>query len=300
MKKNIIIVTGGAGFVGTNLIKNLLKFKKYKIISIDNYSTGKKVNQINDPRVKYIKSDTKKISQILKKEKSKIDCVFHFGEFARIFQSFLKLEECLESNLNGTKCVINFCLENKIKLIYSATSATLGNNGQDKNLSPYAFIKATNLEYLENLKKWFNFKYEVIYFYNVYGPHQICKGDMATVIGIFQEQYLKNQNLTVVKPGSQSRKFTYIDDTIKICLEAWKKDKNRHYSISAKESYKIIEVAKMFSSKIIFIPKRSGERYNSAIVNKNLKNKIYNKIGKTKLVDYIKKFKTTVKSENLN
>ena len=188
--KKKIIITGGAGFVGTNLIKFFLAKTKYNIISIDNYSSGKKTNHIISPRVKYIKDKTTNISQLIKNPKS-INSVFHFGEFARIYQSFLKMNECIDSNSIGTHAVFNFCLKNRIRLIYSATSASLGNRGDDKNLSPYAFSKSKNLELLENLKKWFNFKYEVVYFYNVYGPHQICKGQMSTVIGIFEDHYKK-------------------------------------------------------------------------------------------------------------
>ncbi len=153
MKKNNIVITGGAGFVGTNLIQLLLKRTKYKIISIDNYSSGLKKNHIKDARVRYIKNDTKNIFQILKKPKT-INSIFHFGEFSRIYQSFLKMNECINSNSIGTNAVFNYCLKNNIKLIYSATSASLGNKGNDKNLSPYAFTKAKNLELLENLKKW--------------------------------------------------------------------------------------------------------------------------------------------------
>jgi UDP-glucose 4-epimerase len=293
MKKNIIVVTGGAGFVGSNLIRRLLEFRNFKIISIDNYSSGIRKNHIKNSRVTYVKSHTNRISRILNNKKNKINCIFHFGEFARIYQSFKKLNDCISSNIIGSKAVFKFCLENEIKLIYSATSATLGNNGEDKNLSPYAFFKATNLEYLENLKRWFKFKYEVIYFYNVYGPGQICKGDMATVIGIFQEQYKNNKELTVVKPGTQSRKFTHIFDTIDVCITAWKKNKNYHYSISSKKSYKILEVAKLFNRKIKFLPKRIGERYKSNIVQKNLSNRIINKIGKRQLIDYIEMIKKT-------
>ena len=173
--KNKIIVTGGAGFVGTNLIKFLLKKTSLKIISIDDYSSGSKSNHIKNSRVKYLKNKTVNISQIIKNPKE-IKSVFHFGEFARIYQSFLKMNQCIDSNSVGSNAVFNFCLKNKIKLIYSATSASLGNYGNDKNLSPYAFSKSKNLELLENLKKWFKFKYEVVYFYNVYGPHQISKG----------------------------------------------------------------------------------------------------------------------------
>ena len=289
MSKNKIIVTGGAGFVGTNLITLLLKKTKFKIISIDNYSSGSKKNHIKNSRIKYLKSDTKNISNVIKKPKE-IQSVFHFGEFSRIYQSFLNMNKCIEYNTIGSSAVFNFCLENKIKLIYSATSASLGNKGKDKHLSPYAFSKAQNLELLENLKKWYKFKYEVIYFYNVYGPHQICKGPMSTVIGIFEDHYKKRKALPVVKPGSQTRRFTHIFDTVNICYLAWKKNLCRHYSISNIKSYSIIDVAKMFKFKIKFLPKRAGERYASALTNKNLSNKIFKYFGSTKLKDYISDF----------
>ena len=288
-KKNKIVVTGGAGFVGTNLIKLLLKKTKYRIISIDNYSSGKKSNHIKHTRVKYIKGKTVDISKFIKNPKE-IKTVFHFGEFARIYQSFLKMNECIDSNSVGSNAVFNFCLKGKIKLIYSATSASLGNYGNDRNLSPYAFSKSKNLEILENLKKWFNLKYEVIYFYNVYGPYQICEGQMSTVIGIFENHYKKGKPLPVVRPGTQSRRFTHIDDTVNICYLAWKKNLCRHYSISNKKTFSILEVAKMFKSRIKLLPKRPGERYASALINKNLSNKMYKYFGKIDLKSYIKNF----------
>ena len=285
--KKTIIVTGGAGFVGTNLLKLLLKKTEFKFISIDNYSSGIKKNHIKNKRIKYLEGETVNISKLIKSPKM-IKSVFHFGEFARIYQSFLKMNECIDSNSIGSNAVFNFCLKNKIKLIYSATSASLGNKGGDKNLSPYAFTKAKNLELLENLKKWFNFKYEVIYFYNVYGLHQICKGTMSTVIGIFEDHYKKGKSLPVVKPGTQTRRFTHINDTVEICYLAWKKNLCRHYSIANKKSYSLIEVANMFNSKIKYLPKRPGERYASALINKNLSNKIYKFYGKISLKKYIK------------
>ena len=252
--KNIILVTGGAGFVGSNLIRFLLKKTNKKIISLDNYSSGFKENHIRSHKIKYISGNTDEIEKKISKYTKKIHSVFHFGEFSRIYQSFKKFDECYKSNTIGSNAAFKFCLENKIKLIYSTTSATLGNNGNDKNLSPYAFTKSKNLELLENLKKWFNFKYEVIYFYNVYGPGHIKRGTMATVIGIFEDKY-KNKPLPVVKPGSQTRKFTHIQDTISICYEAWKKNKCAHYSISHKKAYSIENVAKMFSRKLIYLKK---------------------------------------------
>ena len=290
MKKKIIVITGGAGFVGSNLIEFLIKKTNYQLISLDNYSSGYRKNHIKSERVKYIKGDTSKIFSLLKKYRKNINSIFHFGEFARIYQSFKHFNQCFHSNSIGTKEVFKFCLDNKIKLIYSATSASLGNKGDDKNLSPYAFTKSKNLELLENLKKWFNLKFEIIYFYNVYGKRQICTGDMATVIGIFENQFKKRKPLTIVKPGTQARRFTHVSDTIKVCYEAWKLNKCAHYSISHRKSYKIIEVAKMFKTKIRYLPNRKGERYASALTNISIKNRVFRRFGKISLKDYITSF----------
>ena len=286
----ILVVTGGAGFVGANLIEYLLKKTNYKLISVDNYSSGSKKNHLKSKRVNYIKGDTKNIYQLLGKYKKNIHSIFHFGEFARIYQSFKNFDKCYASNSIGSKEVFKFCLDNKIKLIYSATSASLGNLGKDKNLSPYAFTKAKNLELLENFKKWFKFRYEVIYFYNVYGPRQIKKGDMATVIGIFENCFTNNKPLTVVKPGTQTRRFTHINDTVKTCYEAWKKDRCFHYSISNKKIYSIMEVAKMFKASIRLLPMRQGERYASALTNLSYNNKVHKRYGKIQLKEYINSF----------
>ena len=288
--KKIIVVTGGAGFVGSNLIEYFLNKTNFYLISIDNYSSGFKKNHIKSKKIKYINANTKNIDKTLKNYKNKIHSLFHFGEFSRIFQSFQKFDKCYDSNSIGSKSVFKFCLDNKIKLIYSATSAALGKDGEDKNLSPYAFTKAKNLELLQNLKKWFNFKYEIVYFYNVYGPRQIKTGEMSTVIGIFENQYEKKTPLTVVRPGNQTRRFTHIKDTIDACYLAWKRNKCIHYSISNKQSYSIMQVAKMFKSKIILLPKRKGERYASALTNMSLNNKIHKIYGKIYLKDYISSF----------
>ena len=296
--KDIIIVTGGAGFVGSNLIKKLLDETNYRIISIDNYSSGSKRNHYRNNRVKYLNNNTADFSNIFKKYKKKIKTIFHFGEFSRIYQSFLKLDECINSNSIGSHEVFKFCLVNKIKLIYSATSATIGNNDKDKNLSPYAFTKAKNLELLENLKKWYNLKYEIIYFYNVYGSGHIRTGSMATVIGIFEYQFLKNKPLTIVKPGNQTRRFTHIDDTINACLLAWEKNKCIHYSISNKKSYSIKQVARLFGAKIKYLPARPGERFASALTNMNLSNKVVKLYGNIDLKDYVRSFLKKAKKNN--
>jgi UDP-glucose 4-epimerase len=285
----IIVVTGGAGFVGSNLISILLKKTPFKIISLDNYYSGYKKNHIKNPRVKYIKGHTLDFNRIFYKHKNKINSIFHFGEFSRIFNSFDDADECLRSNINGTLEVLKFCLKNKIRIIYSSTSASLGNKLTDQHLSPYSWSKAKNLDLIINLNLWFGLKYEVIYFYNVYGTNQITKGKMATVIGIFEECYRNKKPLPLVRPGKQRRVFTHINDTVNICFIAWKKNENRHYAISTKKSYSILEVTKLFKSKYKFYDKRPGERFKPTKIKYIRGNKIKHYTGKIKLSDYIKK-----------
>jgi UDP-glucose 4-epimerase len=288
--RDILVVTGGAGFIGSNLISELLKFKKFRILSIDNYSSGFVKNHIKNKRVRYLIGSTKNIESLLRSYNGKIHSIFHFGEFARIYQSFKKINECFTSNIEGSLNVFNFALKNNIRLIYSATSASLGNKGEDMNLSPYAFSKAKNLELLVNMKKWFNFRYEVVYFYNVYGEKQICQGDMATVVGIFEDYFKRGKKLPVVRPGTQARRFTHVYDTIKACIFAWKKNKCKHYCIASKQSYSIIQLAKLFKSKITYLATRKGERFASVLTKMNLNNKIIRLSAKISLKDYVNNF----------
>jgi UDP-glucose 4-epimerase len=292
--KNIIIVTGGAGFIGSNLIELLLKKTSDHIISIDNYSAGTKKNHIKNSRINYLKGDTLDFFKHFNKIKKKIKVIFHFAEFSRIFQSFENVQKCFSSNISGTQEVIKFCLENKIKIIYSATSASLGNNQDDQHLSPYAYSKSVNMNLIMNLKKWHNLKYEIIYFYNVYGPKQITDSKMSAVIGIFFKQYLNKKHLTVVLPGTQSRRFTHVRDIVEGCYKVWKKNKNYHYSISHSKTYLIKDVAKMFSNKIKYIKKRKGERFKSAIVKSVRGKKIIDLKGKIALEDYVYNFKKNI------
>ena len=287
--KDLIIITGGAGFIGSNLIKYLLKNTNFKIISLDNYSTGTIKNHINHKNVKYIKGNNIYISKILSSYRKKIKVIFHFGEFSRIYQSFLNTEECINSNIYNSFEVINFAKNNMIKIIYSATSSNLGNNGKDQNSSPYTWSKSKNIELIKNYSKWFDLKYEILYFYNVYGPGQIDTGKMATIIGIFETQYKNMKPLTIVKPGSQKRDFTHIDDIIEGCYMALKKGKNTEYMLSSGKKYSILQIAKIFNTKYKFIPSRAGDRPDSTMLNNNAK-KILGFKSKKNIKNYIKEF----------
>ena len=287
--KNIILVTGGAGFVGSNLISFLLKKTNFKIISLDNYFTGNKKNHIINKRVKYINGENANIEKILHKYTKKICVIFHFGEFSRIYQSFLQIKKCLNYNLSGSFQVINYAAKNKIKIIYSASSSVIGNKGKDQNLSPYAWTKAKNIELIKNFSSWYKLKYEIVYFYNVYGPGQILNSHMSAVIGIFQTQYKKNKPLTVVKPGTQKRDFTHISDIVNGCYLAWKKGKQNEYMLGTSKQNSILGIAKMFKSKIKFLPPRKGERFGTSIPN----NLAYTHLGykpRIDIKDYINNF----------
>tara|TARA_B110000027_G_scaffold65090_1_gene69746 strand:+ start:1227 stop:2099 length:873 start_codon:yes stop_codon:yes gene_type:complete len=287
--KKFILVTGGAGFIGSNLINLLLKKTKFKIISLDNYSTGLKRNHIKSNRVKYIKGENQDIVSILNRYKNNISTIFHFGEFSRIHQSFLNYEKCIRSNLKGSFEVITFATKNKIRIIYSATSSMLGNDGKDENLSPYSWSKSKNLELIKNFSKWFGLKYEIVFFYNVYGPGQIKNSNMSAVIGIFETLYENDRPLTVVKPGSQKRDFTHIFDIVEGCYLAWKKGRQSEYMLGTKKQYSIVQIAKMFKTKIKYLPSRRGERFKSSVTNNNA----FNHLGYKSTIDipeYIKKF----------
>ena len=287
--KNLIVVTGGTGFIGSNLIKYLIKKTKLRIISIDNYSTGSIKNQINHKNVKYIKCENINISKKLNPYKKMIKVIFHFGEFSRVFQSFSKVKTCINYNIHNSFEVINFAKDNKIKIIYSATSSNLGNNGKDENSSPYSWSKSKNIELIKNYSKWFGLKYELLFFYNVYGQGQISVGNMATLIGIFEDQYKNKKTLTVVKPGTQKRDFTHIDDIVEGCYLAMQKGKQGEYMLCSGTKYSIIQIVKMFSAKYKYISQRPGDRSDSITLNNNAK-KILGFKAKKNIRTYIKNF----------
>ena len=287
--KKIIIVTGGAGFIGSNLIRFLLKRTNFNIISIDNYTTGSIKNHVINKNVKYINGQNKDISRILRNYKKKIKIIYHFGEFSRIYQSFLHTKDCVNSNIYNSFEVINFAKDNNIKIIYSATSSNLGNDGKDQNSSPYAWTKTKNIELIKNYGDWFGLRYEILYFYNVYGPGQIKNGKMSALIAIFEKQYKNKKPLTIVKPGTQLRDFTHIDDIIEGCYKAVIRNKNKEYMLSSGKKFSILQIAKMFNTKYKYISKRPGDRKDSIVLNNNAK-KILGFKSKNTLKDYIENF----------
>ena len=260
-----ILVTGGAGFVGSNLVKKL--FKEYpgaKITVIDNLFTGNITNlhplKVGD--ITFRRMDTVEIDEHLNSLPA-FDIVYHFGEYSRIVKSFDDIEYVLKTNLYGTTKILEACRKWGAKLIYSASSSKFGNNGQDENLSPYAWAKSKIVELIKNYREWYGLEYEICYFFNVYGPGQITSGDYATVIGIFERQFKEGNPLTVVHPGDQSRDFTHIEDIVDGVILATLSNKNREWHLRSGVAHSIIDVAKMFECEWTVIPERRGERFSA-------------------------------------
>ena len=271
-----ILVTGGAGYVGSNLIKHLKGNTNATITSLDNYFTGQEANHIKG--VEYIQDCTWKINELPKQ-----DIVYHFGEYSRVVPSFKDVEYLMTSNLWGTSRVLEQCKKWNAKLIYSASSSRFGGN---EDLSPYSWVKAKMVELIKNYSEWYGLKYEVCYFYNVYGKNHISEGDYATVIGIFEKQYKEGEALTIVGDGKQSRQFTHIDDIVNALDKVRMKDSNKEWYLSSDVEYKIIDVARMFTDNIKFIPERKGERYKAITIQNDTK-KVLNWKIKNNLEDYI-------------
>tara|TARA_R100000781_G_scaffold539_4_gene895 strand:- start:1916 stop:2749 length:834 start_codon:yes stop_codon:yes gene_type:complete len=256
-----ILVTGGAGYVGSNLIKHLKKHTNATITSLDNYFTGQESNHIKG--VEYVQDCSWDINKLPKQ-----DIVYHFGEYSRVVPSFKDVDYLMTSNAWGTSRVVEQCKKWGSKLIYSASSSKFGGN---ENLSPYSWVKAKMVELIKNYSEWYGLKYEICYFYNVYGKNHISEGDYATVIGIFEKQYKEGKALTVVGDGKQSRQFTHIDDIVNALNKIRKQDHNKEWYLSADKDYKIIDVAKMFTDNIEFIPERKGERYKAVTIPNDTK-----------------------------
>ena len=257
-----ILVTGGAGFIGGNLCKGLIKSGKNEVFSLDNYSSGSTDNHIDG--VEYIVGDTNDISSVLSFVP---DTVYHLGEYSRVEQSFHDLTAIRKSNLSGTFAVVQFCTANECKLVYAASSTKFADNGEGRGQSPYGYSKAINTELVQNFGNWFNLEYAITYFYNAFGPGEIRSGKYATLIASFAERMRFGQALTVVAPGTQVRNFTHVHDIVSGLMLVGEKGSGDGFGIGVDRAYSILEVAEMFGGQIEMLSERAGNRANSDLVN---------------------------------
>jgi len=262
-----ILVTGGAGFIGSNLCKALILIKNTQVFSLDNYFTGSVENHIQG--VNYIKGETVNINDLIS---FKPDLIFHLGEYSRVEQSFEDIQKLWRYNNQGTFSVLEFVRKTGAKLIYSGSSTKFGDNGAGSDASPYAWTKSSNSQLVKNYGTWFNIDYAITYFYNVYGENEISEGKYATLIALFNSKIKKGKPLTVVSPGNQLRNFTHIDDIIKGLILVGEKGNGDGFGIGSKESFTVLEIANMFNGRIELIPERKGNRMTADLVTQKTEN----------------------------
>ena len=259
--KRIILVTGGAGFIGSHLCEQLSQNIENKVYSLDNYSTGSTNNHVKN--VEYIVGSTVDIDSLISFTP---EYIYHLGEYSRVEQSFEDIEEVWRSNKDGIFSVLEFTRKTGSKLIYAGSSTKFGDGGLGRSQSPYAWTKASNTELVTNYGNWFNISFAISYFYNVYGEREISTGKYATLIALFLNQSKNNKKLTVVSPGTQRRNFTHINDIISGLILIGENGYGDDFGIGCKESYTILEVAEMFGGNIVMIPERKGNRMVADVV----------------------------------
>lgn len=257
--KKTVVVTGGAGLIGSHLIP--LALAKYRVVSLDNYFIGRKENHV--PGAEYIEGHTKDIEELLGHESPAI--IFHLGEYSRVEQSFDDLEFVWQSNVAGTFRVFEYWRKRKCKLVYAGSSTKFSDGGLGRDQSPYAWMKASNTELVRNYNHWFDIPYATTYFYNAYGAQELSEGPYASVIGRFKEQYRKGEAITVVAPGTQRRNFTFAGDIARGLLSVGEKGNGDDYGLGNPESFTILELAKMFTDNIKMLPERKGNRMDSIV-----------------------------------
>ncbi len=280
-----ILVTGGAGHIGSHIIEELVKDKNNKVISLDNYFTGKKENHIDGAQ--YHEGHTKDIEKLIPETP---DIVYHLGEYARITPSFDDVQKVFDMNTVGTFAVVEFCKNKKVgKLVYAASSTKFAQDGQEQHENPYSFTKAQNVDLINNYGKWFNLPYAICYFYNAFGPRENGIGKYATLIAKFEQSYLNNQSLTVVKPGTQKRNFTYVKDLAKGIIMVGEKGSGDGYALNNINSYSIIEIAQAFA-----VPYELIDGYSGRLESGKAPDKARTELGwqtTLDILDYIKEFK---------
>lgn len=287
--KKTILVTGGAGFIGSNLIEKLVQNENYDVYSLDNYFTGKKENHI--PGATYIEGNTKDIATLVDFVP---DLVFHLGEYARVEQSFADMPTVWEFNKQGTFAVLEFCRKHNIKIVYAGSSTKFGDGGMGRDQSPYAWTKASNTELVRNYGVWFDLPYAITYFYNVYGPREIALGQYATLIALFKEKFKKGEPLSVVSPGTQMRNFTHVDDIVRGLMLVGERGEGDDYGLGSEEGYSILDIAKAFGGEVVMLPERKGNRMGSAIDVRRAKNELGWQAEK-RVIDHIKEFVASVR-----
>jgi UDP-glucose 4-epimerase len=262
MTQKKILVTGGAGFVGSHLCERLSQNPNYDVYSLDNYFTGSEANHV--PNVTYIKGDTAHISELITFNP---DMVYHLGEYSRVEQSFDDIEKVWRYNKDGIFAVLEFVRKAGCKILYAGSSTKFGDGGLGRSASPYAWTKATNTELVMNYGAWFNVPYAITYFYNVYGPREIQTGKYATLIALFKEKMKNGESLTVVSPGTQKRNFTHIDDIIDGLVLVGENGYGDEFGIGSPEAFSILEIAQMFDGKIEMLPERKGNRMTADVIS---------------------------------
>lgn len=288
MKK--ILVTGGAGFIGSALCHRLSMDKDKEVYSLDNYFTGKKQNHVQG--VTYIEGHTKDIEKLIDFTP---DIIYHLGEYSRVEQSFCDMDKVWEFNKMGTFSVLEFCRKYGSKIVYAGSSTKFGDGGIGRGQSPYAWSKASNTELVVNYGQWFSIPYAIVYFYNVYGEREIGEGKYATLIALFKQKMLKGEPLTVVSPGNQRRNFTHIDDIISGLILVGEKGYGDEFGIGSKKSYTVLEIAKMFGGEIQMIEQRRGNRMNAEVVTS--KTEALGWTLKKNIEDYIREFKEQLRKK---
>lgn len=284
MSKKKILVTGGAGFVGSHLCERLTKDTNNEVYSLDNYFTGSENNHISN--VTYIKGSSKDIESLVE---FKPDMIYHLGEYSRVEQSFEDIEKVIEFNKHGTLAILEFVRKHKCKLLYAGSSTKFGDKGMNADASPYAWSKSSNTQLVKNYGEWFGIDYVITYFYNVYGPREIQTGKYATLIALFKEKMKNTEPLTIVNPGTQVRNFTHVDDTVDALILIGENGHGDEYGIGNPKGYTILEIAKLFGGKIEMLPERKGNRMIAEVVSEKTR-----ELGwepKRSLKDYIEEQK---------
>lgn len=244
----IVIVTGGAGHVGSHVIEQLVKDPENKVISLDNYFTGTTDNHIEG--AEYRKGHTKDIARLITETP---DIVYHLGEYARIAPSFDDVELVYDMNIVGTFSVVEYCRQKNVKLVYAASSTKFAIEGNGRNQNPYSFSKATNVDLVNNYGNWYDLDYAICYFYNAFGPREKSIGKYSTLIAKFQNQYLENIPFTIVKPGTQKRNFTYVGDLARGIIMVGEKGKGDGYALNNTKGYSVKEIAEAFGNEFVLI-----------------------------------------------